>query len=115
MGSEIIPAPAHHRGKRVGGKIIPVSTYLPSSHSLPPPSSPPSSTYPEPERRGGGSQPVDPWTRGEGREGGSQPAGPCEKEERGKAGGEWVTSQVERGRGGAAPGAEEASVQRKIS
>ena len=31
VGSEIIPAPAHHRGERVGDKTIPVSTHLPSS------------------------------------------------------------------------------------
>ena len=37
----------------------------------PPTFPPPPSTYPGPERRGGGSQPADPWTREEGR---GQPA-----------------------------------------
>ena len=54
------------RERSVGNRNIPASTYLPSSHSPPP------STYPEPERRGGGSQPVDPWTRKEGRGAASQ-------------------------------------------
>ena len=59
---------------------------LNSSTLLPPPPHP--FTYPGPERRRGGSQPADPY----------------DEEVRGETGGGGVTSQVERGGGGAAPG-----------
>ena len=56
MGGDIIPASAHHRGERVWGKTIPVSTYL-LPLSPPPPSYAPTQNQ---RGRGGGSQPADP-------------------------------------------------------
>ena len=73
---------------RMGFLTIPVHLPCPP---LPPP-------YGQSQRRRGGrvSQPVDPWTRGERENGGGG-----------------VTSQVERGRGGATPATAETSVVRK--